>query len=308
MQKPIFQTTILGSSGAMPTSSKHTSTQLLKYDNKLFLLDCSEGTQMQLKRMKAPIMKINNIFISHLHGDHYLGLPGLLFTLHLLGREKELNLYSPPGLSEIIKMQFDICKMKLAYKINYHDLEKGGETIFEDSSLKIETIEMLHSIPSFGFLFTEKQGVKNIKKEYVTKYDMPFNKIIDIKNGSDYITSQGQILPNEKITIPPPSPRIYAFCSDTVYTEYFIDQIKGANMLYHEATFRKEFSDIARQKFHATTTEAATIALKANVKKLLIGHYSARYNDKELGSYLEEAKTIFSNTCLAEETKTYKIN
>ncbi len=307
MYKTLFQITILGSSGAMPTSSRHTTAQLLKHDNKLFLIDCSEGTQIQLQRMNIPLMKINHIFITHFHGDHYLGLPGLLFTMHLLGRTKELNIYSPPGLKEIIEKHFNICNLKTSYKIIYNEIAKGRTTIYEDTTLKADTIKMLHSIPAYGFLFEEKPLERNIKKEYVRKYNIPVHQILKIKSGASYTTPGGEVLSNEELTIAPPPPRKYAFCSDTGYTESFADQIEGADTLYHEATFMKEFSGLAREKLHSTTVEAATLALKAKVKKLIIGHYSARYDDTELISYLDEAKAVFKETYLAKEGKVFEV-
>ncbi len=307
MYKTPFQITILGSSGAMPTSNRHTTAQLLKHDNKLFLIDCSEGTQIQMRRMKIPLMKINHIFISHFHGDHYLGLPGLLFTMHLLGRSNKLNIYSPPGLKEIIETHFGICNLKTSYSIIFNEIEKGGATIYEDASLKIDTISMLHSIPAYGFLFNEKPLERNIKKKYVNKYNIPVDQILKIKAGASYTTPGGEVLSNEELTIAPPPQRRYAFCSDTGYTESFTDQIEGADTLYHEATFMKEFSELASEKLHSTTAEAATLALKAKVKKLIIGHYSARYDDTQLISYLNEAKAIFNNTYLAKEGKVFDV-
>ncbi len=307
MHKTPFRLTILGSSGAMPTSKRLTSAQLLKHSNRLFLLDCSEGTQILMKRLKIPLMKINHIFISHLHGDHYLGLPGLLFTMHLLGRNNELNIYSPPGLKKIIEIQFDICNLKTSYEITFHEIEQGGSVIYNDPTIKIETIEMSHSIPTYGFLFSEKPLERNIKKKYVDKYDIPVDQILQIKAGSSYTTPKGEVLANEELTITPPQPRSYAFCSDTSYTEKFIDQINGVDMIYHEATFMKDFAETAKEKHHSTTTEAATIALKAGAKKLLVGHYSARYDNNTLKHYLKEARDIFPNTLLAEEGKVFEV-
>ena len=302
----IFETTILGSSAATPTSLRHTSAQLLKYHNLYFLIDCSEGCQMQLRRLRKPLMKINHIFISHLHGDHYLGLPGLLFSLHLLGREKELHVYAPPGLEEIISLQYKIAGLTPSFQIIYHDLLEGEAIVYEDRHLTVETIEMDHRIPTFGFLFKEKIKERTIRKESLSKYRIPLSRRSGIKKGDDLITEDGTRIPNEEITLPPPPPRSYAFCSDTAYTESFIDQVRHTDLLYHEATFMHDKADIARQKLHSTTIEAATLAKKAGAGTLLIGHYSARY--KELEDFRREAATVFPNTILAREGETIEIN
>ena len=302
----LFQIKILGASAAVPTSLRHTTTQVLQYHNKRFLLDCAEGAQMQIRRHKVPLMKINHIFISHLHGDHYLGLPGLLFTKHLLGRTKKLHVYSPPGLREIIELQYKISELKPSFDIEYHEIGKGNSLIFEDQDLKVLTLQMKHRIPTFGFLFVEKEKEKNIIKKKITKYKIPVEVIPQIKNGADFVTEQGTVIPNNELTLPPPPSRKYAFCSDTAYTEEFLDQIRGVDLLYHEATFLHDKAGIAREKMHTTTIEAATLARKANVKKLLLGHYSARY--KELDDFLKEAKTVFPNTIIAEEGEDIQVS
>ncbi len=294
-----FQIKILGASAAVPTSMRHTTTQLLQYSNKRFLLDCAEGTQMQLRHHKVPLMKIHHIFISHLHGDHYLGLPGLLFTLHLLGRTKKLHVYSPPGLQEIIELQYRISQLKPSYDIEFHEIHEGNKLIFENKDLEVHTLCMKHRIPTFGFLFVEKEKEKNIIKEQITKHQIPVQLIPGIKKGKDFVTNKGKLIPNSEMTIPPHPSRKYAFCSDTAYTEDFLEQIKGVDLLYHEATFLHDKAEIAREKMHTTTIEAATLAKKANVKQLLLGHYSARY--KELDDFIREARTVFPNTIIAEE-------
>ncbi len=295
----IFQTTILGSSAAIPTSLRHTSAQVVQYHNKRFLLDCAEGTQMQIRRLKLPLMKIDHIFISHLHGDHYLGLPGLLFTFHLLGREDTLHVYAPPGMQQIIDLQYELSQLKPSFVIQYHDLTKGQELLYEDDRLTIETIEMAHRIPAFGFLIREKARPRNIRKGAIRKFSIPQERMQAIKSGEDFVTTAGQVIPNKEITLDPPAPGSYAACSDTLYTESFLDQIKDVDLLYHEATFMHDKATIAREKTHTTTIEAATIAKKAGAKKLLLGHYSARY--KELKAFKEEAATVFPNTLMAEE-------
>ena len=295
----VFQTTILGSSAAIPTSLRHTSAQLVQYHNKRFLLDCAEGTQMQLRRFKLPLMKIDHIFISHLHGDHYLGLPGLLFTYHLLGRENTLHIYSPPGMQKIIDLQYELSRLKPAFDIVYHELTKGEEVIHEDDRLTVETIEMAHSIPAFGFLIREKERPRNIRKRAIQKYNIPQESMQPIKSGENFVTPSGQVVPNKEITLDPPETRAYAFCSDTLYSEKFLEQIKGVDLLYHEATFMHDKAAIAHEKTHATTVEAASLAKKAGAAKLLLGHYSARY--KELDDFRNEAAAVFPNTLLAEE-------
>ena len=303
--KRTFQTFILGSSAAIPTALRHTTAQLLQYHNKYFLLDCAEGTQMQLRRHKKPMTKINHIFISHMHGDHFLGLPGLLFSLHLLGREKDLHIYAPPGLKQIIDIQYEVSELQPSFQIHYHELHKGRETIYEDEHLIMETMAMNHRLPTFGLLIREKPSQKNISKKSIARYNIPVEKIPAIKEGDDFVTNDNTVIPNKDITTEPPAPRSYAFCSDTAYTEDFIDQISGADLLYHEATFMHASADIARRKMHSTTVEAATLAQKAHVGKLMIGHYSARY--KEMEQYLDEAAAVFPETIMAGEGETIPV-
>lgn len=260
---------------------------------------------MQLRRFRIPLMKINHIFISHMHGDHYLGLPGLLFTYHLLGREKEMHVYAPPGMEEIIELQYRIAQLKPSFSVCYHELLDGGQVVYTDDRLSVETMAMDHRIPAFGFIFREKQGKRNIKKASIAKYNIPLEQMPDIKEGRDLVTADGRIIPNKEVTKGSPLPRSYAFCSDTAYTEQFLDQIKGVDMLYHEATFLHDKADIARQKTHSTTIEAATLAKKAGAGKLILGHYSARY--KELEAFREEAAKVFPNTFVAKEGDVFAV-
>lgn len=251
------------------------------------------------------MLKIDHIFISHLHGDHYLGLPGLIFSMHLLGRKKDLHVYSPPGLQHIIEVQFTISGLVPLFKIIFHEIAKGGQQIYEDRNITIETLEMEHRIQAFGFLIKEKQMPRNLRKESILKYNIERAQMAAIKDGADLVGSQGQVIANHEITIPPPNPRCYAFCSDTAYTEKFLNQILGADLLYHEATFLHNMAAIAAQKTHSTTIEAATLAKKAGVKQVLLGHYSARYNDLE--EFLVEARQVFPSTLLAEEGKIFQV-
>jgi len=254
---------------------------------------------MQMRRGKMPVMKIDHIFISHLHGDHYLGLMGLLFSYHLMGREKTLFITSPPGLKEIIDLQFRTSGHQPSYPITYQTIEKGQQRVYEDRNLTVDTIEMVHRLPCYGFLFREKKGTRNIQKDAIYKYQIPVGKMDEIKKGSDFVADTGTVIPNHKITLDPPVPRAYAFCSDTGYTESYLEQIRGVDLLYHEATFLQDKTDKAREKMHCTTIDAATIARKAEVKKLLLGHYSARY--KDLTGFGYEAKSVFPNTLIGAE-------
>lgn len=295
-----FELTILGCSSATPTSSRHPTAQILNYSEKYFLIDCGEATQIQLRKFKFKIQRIDHIFISHLHGDHYLGLPGLLGTMHLLGREKELHIYSPPGLREIINVSHYYSKTFLKYSVVFHVIENPSETrIFEDDRLAVDILPMNHRVPCYGFLFQEKMRLKNIIKEKIDLYNIPLQKILNIKEGKDFITSSGTVIPNSELTSEPVPPRTYAYCSDTIYNDSYLEQIKNADLLYHEATFSSDMENRAKETFHCTAREAGTIAKNANVKKLIIGHFSARYHD--LVPLLSEAKNVFGNTVLAEE-------
>jgi len=298
-----FEVNILGCSAAAPTSLRQTSAQLVAYHNKFFLLDCGEGTQIQLRRYKFSILKIDHIFISHLHGDHYLGLPGLLFTMHLLGRKRELKVYAPPGMREIIEVQFNISQLEPGYPVVFNEVLSGNQRLYEDKYLTIDSIAMKHRIPTFGFLLKEKPQSRNIRKESLLAYNIQRDQIAGIRTGADFEIPGGAVVPNHEITTPAPSPRAYAFGSDTAYTEDFLEQIRGADLLYHEATFLSDKAPIAAEKLHSTTTQAAQIALKAGVKCLLMGHYSARYNDLE--EFTREARQIFPNSLLAEEGKVF---
>ncbi len=294
-----FEVHVLGSSAATPTSLRHTTAQALRFHNKWFLLDCAEGTQMQLRRMKIPMMRINHIFISHMHGDHYLGLPGLLFSLHLLGRKDALHVYSPPGLREVIEVQFRVSGLVPQFETVFHEVVKGGDIVFEDADLGVESLEMEHRIPCFGYLFREKPLERNIRRESISRYGIPVRQMGGIKRGKDLLMPDGTVVPNEEITRSPPAARSYAFCSDTAYTEKFLAQVMGADLLYHEATFLQDKADIAKEKTHSTTIEAASLAKKAGAGQLMLGHYSARY--KDMDQFLKEARQVFPNTILAEE-------
>ncbi len=301
-----FDLTILGSSSALPTSDRYPTAQVLNILGRFFLIDCGEGTQIQLRRQKIGFSKIKHIFISHLHGDHYFGLIGLISTLNLLGLKTDIHIYSPSELKNLIQPQLDFIKGEMKVNLIFHPLNfKKVQKIYSDKRVEVFSFPVKHSISTSGFLFKEIQKQPNIKKEAIQEYNIPIAKIKDIKAGADFTTESGKIIPNKKLTTPPPQPRSYAFCTDTAYHEPIIDIIKDVDLLYHEATFPEEMKDFAHKTLHSTATDAARIAKLANVKKLIIGHFSARYNDASL--FEKEARTVFENTVAAKDGKIYKV-
>ncbi|HJN06410.1 MAG TPA: ribonuclease Z [Bacteroidales bacterium] len=301
-----FFVTILGNSSAVPSQNHHPISQLLVYENKYFLIDCGEGTQMQLIKYKIKYHKIDNIFISHMHGDHFFGLIGLISTYHLLGREKDLHIYGPETLKDIIENLLESAYTKPKYKLLFHSLSNDIGTIWEDEQFSVFSFPLNHRIPTWGFKFKEKTRKLLIKKSFVKEFKPSVEEILNIKNGEDYIDTEGKRIINETITHSPPKLLSYAYCSDTKYDESIIEHIKDVTLLYHEATFDNSMQDIADEKFHSTAQDAANIAKKANVGKLILGHFSARYNDLE--KLREEAVSIFKSTFITKEGKQYIIS
>ncbi|CAN5201154.1 ribonuclease Z [soil metagenome] len=291
---------ILGSNSAAPAHNRHQTSQLLNVQNQLFLIDCGEGTQNQLRRFKVRISKIHHIFISHLHGDHYLGLLGLILTMHLQGRVKDLHLYGPAALTEIIVIQLKHSRTILNYNIVFNSIDPDqNKVIFENNDLTVETIPLTHRIDCTGFLFKEKPKLRRINKKRLPP-DIPLKHILALKNGEDIFNNEGEILyRNRELTLPPKRSRSYAYCSDTIYDEGIVEQIKHVDLLYHESTFLDDQRERARETLHSTALQAGCIARKAKVNMLVLGHYSIRY--KELEPLLQEAKEEFLNTILAIE-------
>jgi ribonuclease Z len=301
-----FELTILGSSSAVPTSKRNLTAHVLNVHERFFLIDCGEGTQMQIRRNKIRFGKINHIFISHLHGDHIFGLFGLISTFNLLNRDKNLHIYAHAELENILTRHIEYFERNLSFKIVYHHINpKKNEIIFEDSKLTVETIPLKHRVPCCGFLFKEKPHLRNIKKEFITKYPVPIAQIQRIKEGDDFTTELGEIIPNSEITVPQFKQRSYAYCTDTAYYEKIIPIINNVDLLFHEATYANNLKKQAKETFHSTAEQAATIAKKANAGKLLIGHFSARY--KDLTNLEAEARSVFKNTIVAEDGEKYTI-
>lgn len=297
--------TILGCYAATPRTITNPTSQLLEIRNRMFLIDCGEGTQVQLRKNKIKFSKISHIFISHLHGDHFYGLVGLVSTFMLLNRTTDLHIYGPKGVKEVIKLQFRLSNSWPIYGLFFHELEsKESEIVFEDDKVLVKTIPLKHRVYTNGFLFQEKIGARKLNVDAVQNYEIDKCYYQKIKNGKDITLEDGRVIENHKLTFDPIPPMNYAFCSDTAYDESIIPIINEVDVLYHESTFLQSEEALAGKTMHSTAKEAATIALKANVKQLVLGHYSTRYDNIDL--FKEEAETIFSNILLADDGKSFE--
>ena len=300
--------TILGCHSATPRVNAHPTSQYLEINNNHFLIDCGEGTQRQMRKYKIGFSKINHIFISHLHGDHFYGLVGLLATYGILSREKEIHIYGPKGIKEVTLLQLKISQSHAQYAIIFHELtSKESELIFEDDKVTVRTIPLNHRVYTNGYLFTEKEKPRKLNMLNISGYqEIDKADYLNIKAGKDVELSTGEIVKNSELTIAPPKTKSYAFCSDTSYKPNIIPIIKNADVLYHETTFLADREDLAIKTQHSTSLQAAQIAKDANVKKLIIGHYSSRYKDISL--FKKEAETVFKNVDLAAPGKVFNID
>jgi ribonuclease Z len=300
--------TILGCHSATPRVNAHPTSQYLEINNRHFLIDCGEGTQRQMRKYKVGFMKINHIFISHLHGDHFYGLVGILSTFGILNREKELHIFGPKGIKEVTLLQLKISQSHAKYKMIFHELSsKESELIFEDDKISVRTIPLKHRVYTNGYLFTEKEKPLKLHMDNISNYEeIDRADYLNIKAGKDIHLSTGEIVPNSELTLPPAKPISYAFCSDTTYKPDIVPIIKEADLLYHEATFLSDREDLAIKTKHSTAKQAAQIAKDANVKQLVLGHYSGRY--KDINAFKTEGKEIFINTDVAEAGKVFSVN
>ena len=297
--------TILGCYAATPRTITNPTSQVLEIKNRLFLIDCGEGTQVQLRKNKIKFSKINHIFISHLHGDHFFGLIGTISTFALLGRTADLHIYGPKGVKEIITLQLRLSNSWTTYNLFFHELESDkSEVIFEDNRVIVKTIPLKHRVYTNGFLFKEKPGERKLNVDAVQQYDIHTAYYQKIKNGGDITLDDGSVIENEKLSFDPVPPMSYAFCSDTVYNEDILPIIENVDVLYHETTFLQSEEALAQKTLHSTAKEAATIALKANAKQLVLGHYSTRYDG--IDRFKEEAETIFSNVLLGDDGRSFE--
>lgn len=296
-----FELHILGCGSALPTTRHFPTSQIVNLRDKLFMIDCGEGAQLQFRKSHLKFSRLNHIFISHLHGDHCFGLLGLVSTLNLLGRTAELHIHSPKGLEELLAPVLRFFNRQMTYKLLFHEFDtKEPSLIYEDRSLTVTTIPLRHRMPCCGFLFAERPRPNHIIREMIDFYQVPVYELNRIKNGADYVTPQGETIPNARLTTPADPPRRYAYCSDTIFLPSIVEQIKGVDLLFHEATFTEDAAARAKETFHTTAAQAAQIARDAEVKKLLIGHFSARYESES--GFLEEARAVFPDTVLAKET------
>lgn len=296
--------TVLGCYAATPRTLTNPTSQVLEINNQVVLIDCGEGTQVELRRHKIKFSRINHIFISHLHGDHFFGLPGFISTMRLLGREKALHVYGPKGIKEAITLLLKLGDSWTNYPLLFHELtSKEQELIFEDDKISVTTIPLDHRVYTNGYLFREKLGKRKLNVTAAEKYGIDKAYYNNIKNGKNITLDNGTIVSNSKLTFDPPEPKSYAFCSDTVYDESLAEKIKNVDVLYHESTFLETETDLAVKTKHATAKQAAMVAKKANVKTLMLGHYSTRY--KSIALFKEEASTIFPNVVLADDGKTF---
>lgn len=300
----MFAVTILGNNSALPAYDRHPSAQIVTINDQLLLIDCGEGTQMQLSRYKIRRGKLNHIFISHLHGDHYFGLIGLISSMALLNREQPLHLFAPPGLEEIIALQLKVASTTLPYELVFHPLNKE-EVILDTPKFSVETFHTQHRIPCWGFLIKEKKLPRKLDKEKAINLNIPAAFYSSLKMGYDYTAKDGSVVYNEQVTLPNSPAKSYAYCADTIYDERLINIAKNVTMIYHEATYLNGMEERAAARFHSTTAQAASIALNANAGGLLLGHFSSKF--EELHDYLKEALEVFPRTQLAIEGVTFRI-
>lgn len=296
--------TILGNNSAIPAFGRNPTSQVLQNLDECFLIDCGEGTQLQLARYKIKRNKINHIFISHLHGDHYFGLIGLISSMGLQGRTADLYIYAPALLETILLLQLEAAKTTLPFPLHFKALEGEG-SIYVGKKITVEIFKVSHRIDCWGFLFRERKNPRKLDPQRVKSYEIPASFYDALQMGSDYTTKKGTIIPNEEVTIPNTAGRSYAYCADTIYDESIAEKVKQVNVLYHEATYLKDLEERAAARFHSTTTQAASIALKAGVDRLLIGHFSSKY--ELLDEFLSEACEVFPQTELALEGLCFKI-
>lgn len=301
-----FKVHILGCGSALPTLQHYASSQIVEFRDKCFMIDCGEGTQMQVRHTHIHFSKIQAVFISHIHGDHCFGLIGMISTFGMLGRTAPLHIYAPAELESILNAQVELFCTGLEYNIVFHAVDTTERVVvYEDRSLIVETIPLEHRVPCCGFIFREKPALPHIRRDMIDFYNIPISQINNIKAGAGWTTPDGNFVPHERLTVPADAPRSYAYCSDTHYLPHLHELIKGVSTLYHESTYAEDNVEKARIYHHSTAAQAAMVARDANVGKLLLGHYSSRYRDESV--LLDEAKAIFPNSYLTNEKLVFDV-
>lgn len=296
--------TILGNNSALPAFDRHPTAQVVTLDDYLFLVDCGEGTQMQMAKYRIRRSRINHIFISHLHGDHYFGLIGLITSMGLLGREHDMHLHAPALLKELIDMQLKVADTSLPFKLHFHPLQEG--VVVAEDKFRVSCFNVSHRIPCWGFRFEQVKPPRRVNPQKAIEMGIPPSFFDRLKKGEDFTNQAGVVVKNELVTHAAPAPLSYAYSADTMYDEHIIEKVRGVNLLYHETTYLKDLADRAVKRYHSTTEQAATIALRAGAGKLIIGHFSSKYDT--LQDFETEARTIFPNTELALEGVTYRVH
>lgn len=295
-----FKVHILGCGSATPTTRHHASAQVVEIRGKLFLVDCAEGTQVQLRKARCRFTQISHIFISHLHGDHCLGLIGLISSFGLTGRTAPLQVYADGSFESLFQQMMDFFCQRLSFPVIFHPVDTTvSQVVYEDKSVAVSTIPLEHRVPCCGYLFREKTTLPHINRDMMEYYHVPFSQIDAIKNGADFVTNDGEVVPASLLLTPAEPPRSYAYCSDTRYIPTLHQLVKGVDLLYHESTYDSQYQHLAETYHHSTAAEAAKTARDADAKQLMLGHYSSRYDDEEL--LKAEAETIFPNVILAQE-------
>lgn len=301
-----FEVHILGCGSALPTTKHFASSQVVNIREKLFMIDCGEGAQLQLRKSRLKFSRLNHIFISHLHGDHCFGLMGLISTFSMLGRTADLHIHAPKELEKLLIPHLNFFCKGMGYNVLFHTIDTQQQAcLYEDRSVSVYSIPLQHRIPCCGFLFSEKATPNHIRRDMIDFYQIPLYELNRIKNGADYQLPDGSCIPNDRLTTPSNPPRKYAYCSDTIYNRKIVEQINGVDLLFHEATFAESEEARAKETFHTTASQAGKIAKEAQVKQLIIGHFSARYEEEN--TLLEEAQAVFPNTILAKENLCVKL-
>ena len=295
-----FKIHILGCGSATPTLKHFPSSQIVEVRGKLFMIDCAEGTQLQIRRTRIAFTKIQAVFISHIHGDHCFGLIGMISTFGLLGRTAPLHVYAPAALEDMLNKQIELFCNDLGYDVVFHAIDtKQNKVIYDDRSITVETIPLHHRVPCSGFLFREKPSLPHIRRDMIDFYNIPLSQVNNIKAGADYTTPEGDVIANARLVTPADPPRSYAYCSDTAYRPQLSEILQGVNTLYHEATYAEDMVENAVKYCHSTARQAAQTALDSKVGRLFLGHYSSRYTDENV--LLDEARKVFPKTFLTNE-------